>query len=46
MMVYRDSLKGVVQLKPEDVKGTALFLNGNLIQSAECPSGVTGTGNR
>jgi hypothetical protein len=33
MMVYRDSPKGVVQLKPEDVEGTALFLNGNLIQS-------------
>jgi hypothetical protein len=33
VMVYRDSPKGVIQLKPEDVEGTALFLNDNLIQS-------------
>ena len=33
MMVYRDSPKGVVQLKPEDVEGTALFLDDSLLQS-------------
>ena len=32
-MVHRDSPKEAIQLKPEDVEGTALFLNGNLIQS-------------
>jgi hypothetical protein len=32
-MVCRDSSKEAVQLKPEDVEGTALFLNGNLILS-------------
>ena len=32
-MVHRDSLEQAVQLMPEDVEGTMLFLNGNLIQS-------------